>query len=107
MTIVIGFKFCSSILLNFSMPWRVSSCSYAASVSEEIGASFFVVDANKEESIMLYVFIIIIIIIIIVVSVAQPTSSKVSTSECGCECEARISIKPIDLRQPANGRCDL
>jgi hypothetical protein len=31
----------------------------------------------------------------------------VSTSECGCECEARISIKPIDLRQPANGRCDL
>jgi uncharacterized protein YpmB len=71
-----------------------------------------VVDANKEQSIMLHVritiiVIIIIIIIIIGVSIAQPTSSMVSTSEGGCECEARISIKPIDLRQPANGRCDL
>jgi len=48
MTVVIGFKFCRSILLNFSKLWRVSSCSCAVSVSEEIGASSFVVDANKE-----------------------------------------------------------
>jgi len=89
------------------MLWRVPSCSCALSVSEEIGASVFVVVVNKEESIMFHVCIIIIIIIIIGVSAAQPTSSMVSTGECGCECEARISIKPIDLRQPANGRCDL
>lgn len=88
------------------MLWRVSSCSCAASVSEEIGASVFVVVANKEESNMFHVCIIIIIIIIGVYP-AQSTNSMVSISDCGCECEARISFKPIDLRQPANGRCDL
>jgi hypothetical protein len=33
------------------MFWRVTSCSCGASVSDAIGASVFVVDANKEESI--------------------------------------------------------
>jgi len=57
---VIDFKFCCSILLYFSMLWRVSSSSCASSVSEEIGASVFVVVANKEESIMFHVSLLLL-----------------------------------------------
>ena len=50
-SIVFGFKFPCSLSLNFSMLYRVSSCSCVAGVSEEIGASFFMLDASEKESI--------------------------------------------------------
>jgi hypothetical protein len=104
---VIGFKFCGGLLLNFSVLERVSSCRCAADGSEGIAACVVVVQASKKEGIQVTYIHYYYNIIIIGVSIAQPTSCMVSASECGCVYDARISIKPIDLRQPADSRCDL